>query len=522
MKQKELMKVKQKEFEYEFDDIHINRFVELNNNIENISKSKNKKVLILFILLVCLLFPYKQLDFDGTKQKDYLFYGETSKTNSITKIVVSLDKDTNDASITVNDFEGNQTEAEIHILKKIIVLSVFIIATIATFLIYALRTFFFKQRVIDDLKIDGEEKRDKGIRVGLKSICGYITEKESGEKWYTKLLLIDYSLSNFLKHKDLKNENYENFNSKYRKDKLYWYTYKDFKKSNCLIPVKESLLNRINKKFILESNNWCNLKRTICLMFIVIFINFLIMTGILKGFLSRNIMNIITFEELLISFLLIYIMVRIFSRGSEIAIAFYKDIVRVNSKIFFYSNHSVDSENEKTNKYITGFAYKNNHYSSLLRRSSRLSLAIHSLFEIILLYAMAYWLVFYLLIDSSSSFIATLLFSFSISAFNFSFMSYDFLVLTILHISQVGLSMVLILLSIAQYLNNENLTKQEEEFYYNVTLHKYIYDENKKNEAYNDSRYYQTRRKLEKEVNYEDHKNEVESKKILFERLKSK
>jgi len=36
-------------------------------------------------------------------------------------------------------------------------------------------------------------------------------------------------------------------------------------------------------------------------------------------------------------------------------------------------------------------------------------LAIHSLLEIILLYAMAYWIVFYLMIDFSSSFLATFL-----------------------------------------------------------------------------------------------------------------
>ncbi|MGE8003557.1 hypothetical protein [Lysinibacillus sp. NPDC093216] len=500
--------MKQKEFEYEFDGIHVKRFVELENNIEKIAISKKRIVIVLLILFLILMIFYKQIDFEGTKDKNNKFYNDSSNESASykTEIVVSLDKENNTASVKVNDLEENQSKLKWHV--RII----FIIITFVSFFLYVLLTFLFKQRIIDNLIKNN--RRKKGIGGRLKDLSKYLVSNKYGMRWYFKIFFIDYSLSNFLKQEDLRKDDNGNFDSK--NGNLYWYTYKDFEKGDCLIPVKKILFKRINKKFILEANNWCNLIRTILLTIIVIIINLILKIEIIKVAFSKNIMNFISIEELLLSFLFIYIVIRIISRGSEIALAFYKDVVSVNSKIFFYSYNNINLSLSKPEDSFEGFAYKNNHYSSLLRRSSRLSLAIHSLFEIILLYTMAYWIVFYLMIDSSSSFLATFLFSFSISAFNFSFMSYDLFILTILHVSQVGLSMVLILLSIAQYLSDEDITEQEEEFYYNVALYKNIRNIEKSLEydkrELNSPRYHQIIGKLNK---YEKLKN-------LFERLKTR
>ncbi|MFJ5564013.1 hypothetical protein [Lysinibacillus xylanilyticus] len=504
--------MKQKEFEYEFDDIHIKRFVKLDNNIEKISTSKKRGVKFLFIIFLFLIIPYKQLDFDGTKHKNYFFYNDFSNEDksSKTEIVVSLDKKSNAASVNVNDLEEKQQfESKGHVWI------VFFILTFLSFFLYVLLTFLFKQRIIDALINNNEGKKGiSRLKSRLKEVYKYLILNKYGLRWYFRIFLIDYSLSNFLKEEDLGNDDNVNFYSE--NDDIYWYTYKDFEKGVCLVSVKESLLKRINKKFILEANNWSNLTRTILLTIIVICTSVILKIEIFEVFFSKNIMNLISIEELLLSFLLIYIIIRIFSRGSEVALAFYKDVVGVNSKIFFYSHHTINLSISKPEGSFVGFAYKNKHYSSLLRRSSRLSLAIHSLLEIILLYAVAYWIVFYLMIDSSSSFLATFLFSFSISAFNFSFMSYDLFILTILHVSQVGLSMVLILLSIAQYLSDEDITEQEEEFYYNVALYKNISNIEKSLEydkkELNSPRYHQIIGKL----------NEYEKLKNLFERLKTK
>ncbi|WP_217581545.1 hypothetical protein [Lysinibacillus sp. GbtcB16] len=64
-----------------------------------------------------------------------------------------------------------------------------------------------------------------------------------------------------------------------------------------------------------------------------------------------------------------------------------------------------------------------------------------------------------------------LLFSSSLGLFNISYDAYQNIILAFLHTSQIVLSAVLILLSIAQYIGTDNtLSKEEEIFYRYATL----------------------------------------------------
>lgn len=166
-------------------------------------------------------------------------------------------------------------------------------------------------------------------------------------------------------------------------------------------------------------------------------------------------------EFILFSFLL-FIVIRIISRGIEIAVAFYNDVVKVNSKTFYYFNKGIKDTN--CYEFIDRFN------RSLLRGNGRLSLAVHTLIELIITFAILYWLLLALFSDEmhSVTIVETLLFSFSISAFNFSFASYDIMLFSIFHVIQVFLSVVLILISIAQYIGEEKLTSEENELYYEI------------------------------------------------------
>lgn len=198
-----------------------------------------------------------------------------------------------------------------------------------------------------------------------------------------------------------------------------------------------------------------------------------------------------------IQLFLCIIVFRILSRGIEVSVAFYKDIVRTDAKLFF--NETIPNRNAK---YINGFK------SSLLRQNSRLSLAIHTLLEFFILYASAYYLLFNLLSSINSNFFCfdstlcdttvviqkpnfseMLLFSSTLGIFNISYGVYQNIFLGILHFSQVILSAILILISIAQYVSGDSsLTKEDEALYRNAAL-----DENNLvsiDELYSDSNSY--------------------------------
>lgn len=181
-----------------------------------------------------------------------------------------------------------------------------------------------------------------------------------------------------------------------------------------------------------------------------------------------------------IQFILCIIIFRILSRGIEVSVAFYKDIVSTDAKLFM--NSTTPNRNAK---------YINDFKSSLLRQNTRLSLAIHTLLEFFILYAIAYYLLFNLLSSINSrvfcfdslpcvttvihapNFLEMLLFSSTLGIFNISYGIYQNILLATLHFSQVILSAILILISIAQYIGGDSsLTKEDEALYRNAALEK--------------------------------------------------
>jgi hypothetical protein len=176
----------------------------------------------------------------------------------------------------------------------------------------------------------------------------------------------------------------------------------------------------------------------------------------------------------IVSFIYFFVAARILSRFIEITLAFYKDVTRKDDKVFA----DIYKENQK---YVHG--WKN----SLLLKSSRVSLAIHSLAEIILLYSILYYFIYleFLPSDIISKLKDTIgaageinavnfiFFSSTVSSFNFSFFSFESNLWSAAHVSQVLLSMVLIIMALATYLNADNdLLNRDQDLYLKTILRK--------------------------------------------------
>lgn len=206
---------------------------------------------------------------------------------------------------------------------------------------------------------------------------------------------------------------------------------------------------KIKTKYFVQFSNWLNLILN-CLIGII--------TICLWGY-----------EGWIINIILYIVILRVISRFYEIAIAFYKDVVRVDDKFF------VNSAGEY--KYI--HRWKN----SLILKSGRISLAIHSLIEVVILYSILYYFLSLYLFELNNvsdlignngqilNYFHFLFVSTAVSAMNYSYTSFPHILWNVTHLSQVFLSLVLIVLSIASYLGlNGELDDRDEKFY--IETHK--------------------------------------------------
>ncbi|MCM3568989.1 hypothetical protein [Neobacillus mesonae] len=209
---------------------------------------------------------------------------------------------------------------------------------------------------------------------------------------------------------------------------------------------------RIRTKFFIELSNWGNLTAStllVCMAFLFAGIN-----------------------HWSIYILYLLIMIRTLSRAIEILYAFYKDIVRVDDKVFSYHFNSDKSH--------TVTIYIHDWKNSLLLKSSRVSLAVHSLAEMVLLFSSIYFFLSSFYAGSSIDcflnenivtiehfgFINYLLYSFSVSLFNFSFTSFPSFYWMLAHVIQISLSFVLTIMSIANYLGlNTSMLDRDKNFY---------------------------------------------------------
>ncbi|SFK73875.1 hypothetical protein SAMN04488573_1011270 [Bacillus sp. 5mfcol3.1] len=174
------------------------------------------------------------------------------------------------------------------------------------------------------------------------------------------------------------------------------------------------------KTYFVIYSNWVNVIMAIILFFIVTTITYL----------AESIA--------ILDWLFILVLIRLISRAIEIGLAFYNDVVKTKM------NSDLSIGRRSTN----------------LKRGNRISLAVHSYLELVLIFGMLYqlkpeWISKILIVESHSPlyFIHGILYSASVSAFNISF---DIEKLTLLgefiHALQVFLSIILVVLSIATYL----------------------------------------------------------------------
>ncbi|WP_337050690.1 hypothetical protein [Priestia megaterium] len=221
----------------------------------------------------------------------------------------------------------------------------------------------------------------------------------------------------------------------------------------------EVILNsRIYKHYLIIFLNWINLIKTVIFAFIII--------------------GLIGYEGFIIYTLIAFFFFHFISRTIEIFYAFYKDIVRVDSKTF-YNGIIKKSDNMGIFKYVP--VYINDWKNSAIRKPMRISLAIHSIIEVVLSFSLIYYFAaltsavyptgFKLDFNytwSFNSYLKMLLYSTSVSFFNFSFPTKS-LLLCVLHIWQLLISIVLISLSIASYMGRDDkLTDRESRYFFYI------------------------------------------------------
>lgn len=205
---------------------------------------------------------------------------------------------------------------------------------------------------------------------------------------------------------------------------------------------------KIFNKFFIEFSNWYNL---------LISAFFLIVVSIF--FAERS--------GLILKLTLFLICLRIISRATEVVIAFYGDVVRIDSIIFM----NIESKQ---------LDYINNWKNSYILKPTRISLAVHTLIELVFLFTITYYLFYTLYFNDFSTLITYqepanllnfFLFTASLSVLNFSFTKYPSDYLSILHVLQLLLSIVLIILSLARYIGlSDELTQREKAFYLSIEL----------------------------------------------------
>ncbi|HDR6269956.1 TPA: hypothetical protein QCU37_003480 [Bacillus cereus] len=228
-------------------------------------------------------------------------------------------------------------------------------------------------------------------------------------------------------------------------------------------------------KFYVKFSNWCNVMSVMILVFLIICL------GVVENL-----------PYMCIFIIFLWLLLRMVSRTWEIARAFYNDVVRVGARIF---NHD--------GKDIYLHSWKN----SYIRKPLRISLAIHSLLELILMFTCAYILTFTIFgsqlgfqvqesVKSPTQEVNSVIenkinqiekeitlpkvhdyivekkvyeffvYAISICFFNISYINYGLFMWNVLHVWQISMSMVMIILCIAAYLgNSDDMHKRESEFF---------------------------------------------------------
>ncbi len=312
-------------------------------------------------------------------------------------------------------------------------------------------------------------------------LCSSFKKYSSIKSWREGINLIknlvspDLFFSKFFKHELTRNE--------VSKENACTERYYSIGKSGEIYSNIEWCKIKIERKFFIEWTNWSN---------IIITVLSVIISVRLFYFSSSKSILIISIW---------FLIFRLISRGIEISIAFYSDVVQVQSQVFKKSKGKVNSgevihQNDKydinnhicrrNNDVICNFfeeelteniVYIDKFKSSILRSEARISLAMHTLVELFYLYSAIYiYCDWAFILDNNIEVMSplnALLISMSLGVFNISYsMDYNNLIMGVIHVSQVFLSVILILLSLAQYLSkSDNINENE----YENRLYSYVY-----------------------------------------------
>lgn len=336
------------------------------------------------------------------------------------------------------------------------------------------------------------------------------------------LMSPDYFFSKYYKKKLA--SRYENSESK------LFFTDANFNR----MPLEKWGELKVEKKFFIEWSNWSNVIISIYFvtllffyanspnvtLFIYVLLSIVILINIYStgNIYSTYILIFGTFLFVFVCFvqnsvglyiLFYFIVFRFISRSIEIIFSFYKDVAEKSQKIIYKElnegfdrnlNEDLIVKVEDKPKFIK-VMFIDNIKTSLLMGTDRLSLAIHTLIEIVILCSGIYFIleinentfvkvdeitiletenfqkdiikngserIIEFKVDNETNItpLNSFLFSSSLGVFNYSFDPSKNTFWKVIHVLQILVSVVLILLSIAQYLGHDKkLTKYEEEFY---------------------------------------------------------
>lgn len=193
----------------------------------------------------------------------------------------------------------------------------------------------------------------------------------------------------------------------------------------CICHGCEEHIRKKSRKLFVLLSNWLNVI-LVCLLVII--------TVLFGQFLAIGL-----FSKCFFAFLLL----RTLSRGLEIVYAFYKDVV----------------ESRMTPTLKFGQKLSN------LKRGNRISLAVHSYLEMTLIYGIIYFMEAQIDQINSNSFhnlLDSMLYSFSVTALNYSFGNSFTILGKMLHVTQIFIGITLVVLSIANYLGmKDKMSKYE-------------------------------------------------------------
>ncbi|MGM2723217.1 hypothetical protein ACS2Q2_13690 [Bacillus cereus group sp. Bce009] len=258
--------------------------------------------------------------------------------------------------------------------------------------------------------------------------------------------------------------------------------YKD--KDELCIQCYDSL--KFMNKFFIKFSNWLN-------VIVTVFLGIVILIILAVGNFP--------YKSFFIASLFLIMLYRLFSRSLEVVTAFYKDVVKVNAKIFYKGYRKI---------YLHGWR------NSYIRKPMRISLAVHTILELLLMFVFTYMLTFvvfhqnipskpsldniemysdewnanrntsdmkhnmkeyelseqvskvYDYIDGNHLY-EFFLYTISVSFFNISFINYSFWLWNLLHVWQVTVSTIMIVLCIASYLGfDDDMFKRERDFFAEV------------------------------------------------------